>query len=143
MNTDKLLDTLKQAEGCRLTPYPDSNGNLTVGYGHRLLVDDMRPITQEEADGLLLQDTRHAMSQASVLSYWPMVEQDDVRSRVIVEMVFNLGFMGVKQFRKMAAAISRNDWAKAAAEILDSEAARQLPERYLRLSTMMLGDIDL
>ena len=142
MNTDKLIATLREAEGLRLKPYPDVNGCMTIGYGHRLYGSG-RVISLEEAETYLMEDAVEALRGAQSLSFWPMIEEDDVRARVIVEMVFNMGRDGVHKFVRMAAAISRQDWGKAADEILSSRAAWQLKARYQRLSTMMRTGADL
>ena len=137
MNTDKLIETLKQAEGYSLIPYKDKYGNETVGYGHLLHEAGHRAISHDEAEDLLRIDATTALHGAESFPFWPMIEADDVRARVIVEMVFNLGREGVHRFVKMASAIARQEWNAASSEILASKAAKQLKGRYQRLATMM------
>jgi lysozyme len=60
----------------------------------------------------------------------------DARQRVIVNMVFCLGW-NIGQFNKFKLAVARRDWVWAAAEILDSAFARQTGARAQRLAQMM------
>ncbi len=65
------INLLKQWEGCRLSPYRDSAGLLTIGYGHLLNkhelasnkitvndteIDYRAGITEAQAEALFLQD---------------------------------------------------------------------------------------
>ena len=56
-------------------------------------------------------------------------------------MAFNLGIDGLSQFRQMLVAIADRDYDTAAREMEDSEAARQAPARYARLSAAMSSGV--
>lgn len=51
---------------------------------------------------------------------------------VVVQVIFNLGLHGFSHFKKTIAALRHHDWETAAAELLDSRAARQTGQRYVR-----------
>jgi len=61
------IDLIKSFEGCKLKPYKDVVGLLTVGYGHRLADADNRDYTQEEVDEFLRSDLERF--ERGVLTY--------------------------------------------------------------------------
>lgn len=61
----------------------------------------------------------------------------EVRKSVIISMGFNLGFKGFMRFKKLRKALQNDDYELAVIEILDSDAARKLTHRYVRLAKMM------
>ena len=62
---------------------------------------------------------------------------DEVRQRVIINMVFNLGYAGVCKFKKMIAAIEDKNYTKASDEMVNSRWYDQVGERAQRLCYMM------
>jgi len=122
----------RRSEGLRLKPYTCPAGFLSVGYGFNL----DSGITPEIAEYLL--DYKIVQAERFLINYLPCYEQlNDARRMVCMDMTYNLGQRGFLQFKKMIAAMERGDWQTAAAEIMDSKAARQLPGRYYTLSTSM------
>ena len=106
--TKNLRDRVKSHEGCVLEPYDDSLGKLTVGIGHLVQAHERKrfqlgvKITQEEADELFDIDLNRAAAGADELIIKNIGDHDDlpqVIQEVLVEMVFQLGKTGVKQFR--------------------------------------------
>ena len=128
-----LMNELKRDEGFRDCVYQCSAGKLTVGYGHNL---EDSPIPEPVADSLLGYDIGAAMRDCERFDLYYTL--DDVRKRVIINMVFNLGANGVSKFKKMIAAIEAKDYVTAASEMLDSKWASQVGERANRLSHLML-----
>ena len=127
---DGWRQRIQRHEGCRLTPYRDTRGLLTVGYGHLL----ERPISQVEAEQLF--DADFEAAHAASLRIVPAVVSP-ARRGVLVEMCFQLGERGVRRFRRMLAAVAAEDWNLAADEMLDSRWARQTPERCRSLAEIM------
>lgn len=132
MNIHKLIDSLKRHEGLRLKPYPDTVGKLTIGYGRNLT--DVG-ISESEAEILLQNDIHAAQLAAGSLQIYPYL--DEVRQRVLVEMVFNLGLRGVLTFKRMFAALDKGDFVAASVEMIDSNWADQVGLRAMRLAQMM------
>ncbi len=128
-----IKSLLKQDEGLRLDLYRDSHDNWTIGYGRNLT--DTR-ITLAEAEYLLDNDIRYRRDQCDLLisSYEDL---DEVRQAVLISMAFNLGISGLLKFKRLLVALHFKRWEQAAAEILDSDAARELVRRYIRLAEMM------
>lgn len=132
-----LLDQLKRDEGLRLTPYKDSVGKLTVGYGRNL--DDVG-ISTEEATTLLLNDIERTTNDLSRFMPW-IVQLDEVRRAVLLNMAFNMGIHSLLQFKNTLAAIQAGDYNQAALGMLHSEWATQVPARAARLAKQMeLGE---
>jgi lysozyme len=95
-----------------------------------------RGITREEAAYLLANDI--TTEERELLRALPWVAQlDEVRQRVLLDMSFNLGLVGLLGFKNTLATIRAGDYSKAAAMMLDSRWASQVGERAERLSRMM------
>lgn len=84
------LEFLEGWEGLRLTPYLDSGGRWTVGWGHLMHADDDKhqPITREVAVNLLMFDTHSAVSDVNELVTVDLLQR---QFDALVDFVFNLG----------------------------------------------------
>lgn len=133
MNIDKLRARLETVEGRKRLPYEDTDHNLTIGVGHNLSADGLTDsqITQIRDDDIAecIDGLDHALP-------W-FAQLDEVRQRALTELCFNLGISRLLDFKKMLAAMEVESWGGAAAELMDSEAARELPARYRVLAGMM------
>ena len=137
INIEKLTKELKRDEGYRDKVYTCSAGKLTIGYGHN--VED-NPIPETIATALLGHDIGQALAKCEQWAwFYPL---SDVRKRVIVNMVFNIGAGGVARFRRMISAIEAEDWKGAAEEMKDSRWFDQVGKRATRLAHMMEYDTD-
>ena len=119
--TQDLKDRIRLHEGCVLEPYDDSLGKLTVGIGHLVMPNERKrfqvgvKITQEEADELFDIDINRAAAGADELIMKNIGNHDDlpkIIQEVLVEMVFQLGKTGVKQFRNMWASLKEKDFVE-------------------------------
>jgi lysozyme len=122
------MDLIKE-EGLRLCVYKCTAGHPTIGVGHKLapqeLRENLREVSLEWAGRTLHADIALALGGCSMIfgreRFDAMAEP---RQRTLMKMVFQMGTDGVMRFRKMCAAIMRDDWATAAAEALDSKWAK-------------------
>lgn len=129
---DLAVARLKLDEGFRSTTYVDTRGHMSVGYGTNLDVG----ISEAAASALL---TVQATESANTLATYTWSNGlNDVRAAVLIELAFNLGITGLMRFERMIAAIRSGDWQSAHDQLLDSDAARELPARYQRLAQMLL-----
>ena len=129
----RLEALLRHHEGERLKPYTDTTGHLTIGVGRNLT--DVG-ITAAESEMLLRTDV--ARTRAAVCRAWPWVEQlDPVRQAVVLDMAFNLGVSGLKQFKRTMALLKHGRWEAAADAMLDSLWAQQVGQRAVRLAQMV------
>lgn len=131
-----LLDQLKRDEGRRPTPYQDTRGIWTVGYGHNLTTG---ALSEDAMSQILADDVLAADTACRTLPIWPRLSE--ARQGVLLNMAFNLGFAGLMQFRQMYVALEAGDYARAATEMLDSTWARQVGQRALRLAKQMTEDV--
>jgi lysozyme len=123
---------LKLEEGFRATKYVDEAGKTTIGYGFNI---DAGMIEQEAA--ALLEE--QVIVRASQIGAAWFTTLDDVRASVVLDLAFNLGLHGLMQFKDMIAAIAANNWRAAHDALLDSQAARALPNRYNPLAQLLLN----
>ena len=128
-----LLESVKKHEGLRLKPYKCPAGKLSIGYGRNL--EDCG-ISEQEAEMFLMND----LSRCALELYtnFPWAGQlDSARKNVLIEMVFNMGIVRFKGFKKMLAACQKGEWDKAADEMLDSAWHKQVKKRAETLAEII------
>lgn len=132
-----VFDQLKRDEGLRLTPYKDTVGKLTIGYGRNL---DDKGITKAEAEYMLTNDLADASVDLRRALPWTD-GLDPIRRGVLVNMVFNMGVgnekKGLLSFKGMLAAIQAGHYETAAIHMLASKWAVQVGDRARRLAQQM------
>lgn len=128
-----VSEELKKEEGFKSTVYKCSSGKHTIGFGRNL---DDRGITLEEANDLLRNDICRCDEELSqnIPNYSKL---NGPRQYVIISMCYNIGLSGVIKFKKMWQAINEGDFAKAAAEMLNSKWAAQVGPRARKLARIM------
>lgn len=150
----KLIEKLIQHEGLKLQVYQDTLGIDTIGIGRNLEdrgiskkeLDDMDipnigliyeyGIT--ETDAVYLAENDVQIVEDELLKAHPCVDRlDSVRQLVLVDMAFNMGVPRLRKFKKMWAAIHKDDFQTAAKEMLDSKWAIQVKSRSHKLANMM------
>lgn len=117
-------------EALRLKPYLDTRGKLTIGIGRNLTDKGISIVTARQ---MLDEDIDEAVADLATFPWFRTL--DSVRQRVMVNVRFNLGPKRFRKFKDMLAAMQRYDYTVAAAELLDSDAAREdAPARYKKLA---------
>lgn len=140
---DLAYDRLGGEEGRRAFAYNDATakrvtckpgGNLSIAVGVNLEIG----LDDEEIDWL----SRHRLQKVeAALTRFPWYGAcNDARKSVLLDVAFNAGVEGLLHFPKMIAAIAHQNWLAAANELLDSDAARELPSRYGPLAKIMKGE---
>ena len=129
---DIAIARLKTDEGFRSTVYLDTANHRTIGYGFNIDAG----ITQTAAAALLAAQTEDLAQTLG--GYWWAAGLDDARMSVVVEVAFNDGVSALLHFPKMLAALGAKNWQSAHDELLDSDAARELPIRYNALAQILL-----
>lgn len=113
-------------------------GNPTIGIG-RLLT---KPMSRAARDFLFNEDVNEAMQGLNDhLPWW--LTLDEVRQRVLVDMVFNMGIGKVQRFPQTLAAIKSGNYSLAADMMLESLWAHQVGGRATTLAQMMRSGKDL
>ena len=125
-------EDIKAAEGLSLTPYTDQGGALHIGYGRNLTG---KGITQAEAEMLFQNDLAEGLVDLAgdlFAEEWPGLP-GKIKS-VLINMRYQLGRDGIRQFENMLAAVRSHDWIWMAEEMKNSRwATIQTPERAARL----------
>lgn len=132
-------------EGMVLKPYRCPMGKLTIGVGRNL---DDNPLSSEELRAL--GDYKHGITENGakmllrndILRCYEQLkkhiagfeELDPDRQYALLDMCFQLGFKGLKKFRKMLKAIEKKDFIWASFECLTSDYAKQTPKRARRVA---------
>lgn len=133
VDREAMVRQLRLHEGERLRPYRCTAGKLTIGVGRNL---EDRGITAQESAYLLANDI--AAEERELLRALPWVAKlDEVRQRVLLDMSFNMGIVGLLAFKRTLATIQAGDYQAAASMMLDSKWAGQVGQRAERLSRMM------
>jgi len=133
INRDAMVRQLRLHEGERLKPYRCTAGKLTIGVGRNL---EDRGITAAESAMLLANDIADMERELQRALPW-VTRLDDVRQRVLLDMAFNLGIVGLLNFKRTLAAVQAGQYQQAATMMLDSRWAGQVGQRAERLSRMM------
>lgn len=138
MDRQKLIDTLVRDE-CRggkpeLKVYVDSKGIPTIGVGRNLRDCG---ISSDEAYHLLHNDIDSVEGDLDhALPWWR--KMDEVRQNVLASMCFQMGVSRLLKFEKALGAMMIGEYDSAAAEMVDSQWAREdSPKRALRLAEEM------
>ena len=127
-----IEDQLIMHEGLRLKPYRCPAGYLTIGVGRNL---ETKGISENEALFLLRNDIEEVTRQLELFGWY--VALGPVRRKVLIDMAFNLGMVGLMGFQKMIEALERGDYEAAADEMVNSRWYGQVGERGRRLERMM------
>lgn len=131
----RLRASVKAHEGFRNHLYQDSEGFLTIGYGRLLDPKAGGGITRDEGEYLLANDLRRAEYACESMPAY--LDLSPARQAVLVEMCFNLGADGLKQFRRMFTALIQQDYEHAASEMLASQWAGQVGARAVTMAERM------
>ena len=139
INDDHLQiaeNTLNTDEGLVLTPYQDSKGIWTAGFGFNL---EQTPMPRKVAV-LWLTCLVEERDKALESKYGYYKRLSDVRKAVLINMSYQLGLSGLGQFKKMHKALMVDDIVTAVDEMKDSRWYREFTDRANRLCFMMQFD---
>lgn len=103
-------------EGKRLTVYADGKGIPTIGVGRNLRD---KGISDRTAHQMLDEDIEECLGDLRSFSWFAAL--DRVRIYGLIDLRFNVGRHGLRGFTKFAAAMARQDYPTAHAELIDSD----------------------
>jgi lysozyme len=131
--TARLSKQLQAEEGVRLQLYRDTKGILTIGVGRNIQANG---ISQDEMELMLANDIAANVKFLSNYSWYN--SESDVRKAALVDLCF-MGPDRLLHFVNMIAALGRQDFEAAAAEVLNSQWAKDVGEgRSNRVANMIL-----
>lgn len=112
-NMNTVDDSLEiEFEGCKLTPYLDTTGIPTSGYGNTHNVVMGVNITQAQADTDLLNNLKSAINTVEHMVHVPMTDGEE---SALVDFVYNCG-SGNFQHSTLLRLLNAGDYAGAAAQ---------------------------
>ncbi|MGG1948962.1 glycoside hydrolase family protein [Trinickia sp. NRRL B-1857] len=143
MNLTLLEAELRRDENVRYLPYLDTAEppRRTIGAGHNMDAAPLPtewtfPLTDAQVNQLLAQDIAKACAGLDhFLPWWRSL--DDVRSRVLANMAFNMGIGKLLTFRNTLTDMKLGFYAAAANGMRSSLWARQVGARAQRLARAM------
>ena len=133
VNLERLTDQLIIDEGLKLKPYRCTSDKLTIGVGRNLQDNG---ITDEEARYLLKNDIARVAGECMAEFPW-FSDLTEKRREAIINLVFNMGLSKFKQFKKTISYIEQGLFELAGTELLDSNYARQVGNRSIRVANML------
>lgn len=140
---------LRLHEGVRQIAYKDSLGLLTIGIGHLLnAVKDARlpePLRTAVANRRLTSAQVEELFQIdldehydALVMYYPwVVDLDDVRKAVVIDMAFNMGPTFLAGWPNFVHQLQTGDFRGAAKNMRATRWAKQVKGRAERLAVMM------
>lgn len=150
LDRQKLDSQLILEEGLRLVAYKDPRGFLTTGVGRNLDGNPLtpaeikvcgsdgrtQPITHDTAMFLLHNDEMKAMNALSAHASW-WIGLDEIRSRVMVDLCFNMGWSTLSQFHHFLGDMSEGSFYFAAEDLMASAWYNEVGNRGPRLVGMV------
>jgi lysozyme len=143
---DNLNDQLKRDEGEKLVVYRDSKGILTGGVGHNCEahnegLKEGDHISQWLSDRWLAADVATAEHILAARLPWVTQGFDPIRRAVLENMCFNMGWgdgqRGLSGFHHTLAMVEAGNYSGASEAMLESQWAKEVGPRALRLSQQM------
>ncbi len=128
----KAKRMLLQDEGLRRVAYDCGTGkvllapvgHVTLGIGHNL---EAHPLSNEVIDLLLKEDIERAEREAAdVLDPQIFEGLSENRKLGLINLAFNLGESGLREFDRMISAVRLADWPKVEKELRTSLWAKQI-----------------
>ena len=134
---DNLKEMVAKHEGYEPRVYKCTNGYDTIGYG--FAIKDLY-MDKEVADLILdkkIQEILKRISSDKEWSEW-FWDKPSLIKEVLINMIFQIGFSGVKRFKKTIQYIKDDNFLLASEEMLDSKWARSdSPNRAKELSEIV------
>lgn len=119
------------ATGARVTCQPA--GNLSIGEGINLETG----LAPEEISWLTANRLGKLETQLEAFAWYQGL--DPPRASVFLDVGFNVGLTNLLHFAHCISAAAIKDWQTASEQLMDSDAARQLPGRYQALAQILLN----
>lgn len=147
MDFNTILKRLEFHEGLRLFPYYCTAHKLSIGIGHNVearaftpdelkaIGDWKKGITKNMAYMICRNDVNLCLDKLKTLDFWKSLDEE--RQYALIDMCFQLGWAGLRKFRKMLKAMAENDFKTASEQCLDSQYAKQTPKRANRIAKLI------
>ena len=122
-------------EGLSLNLYHDQYGHQTIGYGRNI---DTNGISKEEALFMLDNDLKVSICDLKeIFPNWDKIS--DNRKNVLIDMRFQLGGGGFRNFKIFIQSVKEENWPEAIKSIINSLYYKQVPSRAQE-NIVLLGE---
>ncbi len=128
----RAASKIELEEGWEEKMYKCPAGYLSVGFGFNLEAIKMPKPVAELWISIIITDINKKLVEVDGYS-----DLNEARKIVLIDMCYQMGFNGLMKFKNMWAAIRAQDFTRAKFEMLDSNWARQTPNRADRNSKAM------
>lgn len=139
----------KKEEGFQSTPYIDTKGNKTIGYGFNmkavgnmlpeLVREGKAPLTKPMADKIYTKLYANARNAAQDFAGDGWDNLNGQQQKSLIDMSYNMGGAKLGGFKNLHQAIEDGDYQRAYREILNSNYAKEAPNRAMRNATLIRG----
>jgi lysozyme len=131
-----LTGELTTDEGRSTFAYLDTKGLITAGIGRNL---STRGLTKAEIDYLFANDVENCcMVMDQQIPWWR--DLPPAKQRVMVNLVFNMGWYAFSKFRVFLVAMKDHDYPGAAHQLENSDWYKQVKERGPRVVERLLAE---
>ena len=134
---DNLKEMIVKHEGYEPRVYKCPNGFDTIGYG--FAIKDLF-MDKELADFILDKKIREILAKIEANNDWDkwFWDKSQIAKEVLINMIYQIGFSGVRKFKKTIQYIKEDKYLLASEEMLDSKWARSdSPNRAKELSEIL------
>jgi lysozyme len=134
---------LKRDEGNRLTSYVDTEGNWTIGIGHKLGTSRKfcgLTWTQAQVDDQFQKDLAAATEGIETALPW-FSDLEPLRQDCLINMAFNLGVHGLLSFVQFLSFCHQGEWAQAVADVKRTPWYSQAKGRAVRICEQLLTNV--
>ena len=135
-----IIEKIKFEEGDKAKMYKCPAGKWTIGAGINLEQQEMPQDVRDLWLGHIVAHNEEEVSMRYHVCYGDSFEGLPKNVRIVLQdMAYQMGINGLFNFVKMLYEIRRGDFHAAADELLDSNYARQTPERAKRNADLLRG----
>tara|TARA_Y100000590_G_scaffold447729_1_gene583410 strand:+ start:10284 stop:10712 length:429 start_codon:yes stop_codon:yes gene_type:complete len=126
-----LKSRIKKNEGFSNTIYKDQLGHPTIGYGHLIKKNEKNLFKKKHKKNFFIKifDDDFNKSKNDFYKQFKNLSLKTNEKELLIEMVFQIGIVGVTKFKKMLFYIRKKKKYLAALEMLDSLWYKQTPKR--------------
>lgn len=122
---------IKRNEGYSKLPYKDQLGFYTIGYGHLIKKNEKKyykhTYNKKHFEDVFEHDFKKALTFYNSIFFNKNHQRKE--KELLIEMVFQMGPIGVSKFKKMMSYLNKNQKYMACLEMMDSLWYKQTPER--------------
>tara|TARA_B100000780_G_scaffold58932_1_gene37584 strand:+ start:1125 stop:1544 length:420 start_codon:yes stop_codon:yes gene_type:complete len=131
-----IIEMLRLHEGVETHAYKCTADKITIGVGRNIDPAGGIGLTDDEIDYLLSGDVKRVQVELINTFTW-FSELDEVRKDAMTDICFNIGLPRLLKFEKSLAAMSTEDYERAADEFLNSRWASQVGARAITITDMI------